>query len=318
MKLKCCFVVLMINTMIMIMVSTNQIKTQSNSKAISLLELKSETKNMLKSKSNLKTSSQTTVTTKFCNELCMECSENDRNYCTICKTGIYQFDYNCYSKCPDGTYTDTKWQVCRKCDVNCPLCWGPNSDMCGTTPGIRTTVTIIENEIRDFMKTYTFTKDEVMSWMNSLKVLLKDNRSLIADLDTSDTLSPSDIYNSRKVDMDLPIGSFSKLDGVFIPVPAYIDKNGELIQSHWVFKKGIWDGNSWNDQWYPRLNNFIKSKGSQNKIYYENGGYWVYERHRGNSHLLLEWYWIKTSNIIENVTDVATVLSQLNTIKIDV
>jgi hypothetical protein len=153
--------------------------------------------------------------------------------------------------------------------------------MCGTVPGIRTTVTIIENEIRDFIKTYTFTRDEVVSWMNSLKVLLKDNRSLIADLDTSDTLSPSDIYGSKKVDLELPLGSFSKLDGVFLPVPAYIDKNGELVQSHWVYKKGMWDGNSWNDQWYPKINNFIRLKGSQNKIYYENGGYWVYEQHRG-------------------------------------
>ena len=35
-------------------------------------------------------------------------------------------------------------------------------------------------------------------------------------------------------------------------------------------------------------------------------------------YLLLEWYWIKSSNIIEGITDIATVLSQLNTIKIDV
>ena len=131
------------------------------------------------------------------------------------------------------------------------------------------------------MNSYTFTKDEVMFWMNSLKVLLKDNKSLISNIDTSDTLSPSDIYNSKKVDLELPLGSFSKLNGVFIPVPAYIDKNGDLIQSHWVYKKGMWDGNSWSSEWYPRINTFIKQKGSQNKIYYENGGYWVYEKHRG-------------------------------------
>lgn len=32
----------------------------------------------------------------------------------------------------------------------------------------------------------------------------------------------------------------------------------------------------------------------------------------------LEWYWIKSNNIVETVTDVASILSQLNTIKIDV
>lgn len=31
-----------------------------------------------------------------------------------------------------------------------------------------------------------------------------------------------------------------------------------------------------------------------------------------------EWYWIKSNNIIESSTDEAMVLSQLNTIKIDV
>ena len=34
--------------------------------------------------------------------------------------------------------------------------------------------------------------------------------------------------------------------------------------------------------------------------------------------LILEWYWIKSTNIVESVSDVATLLSQLNTIKIDV
>lgn len=279
MKLKCCFLVIFLQ--VLIIITSSKIKS-SNENLTSFVELKTETKTQVKSKTNLKSKMQTKTTTKFCNELCMECSENDRNYCTICKTGVYQFDYNCYAKCPDGTYADTQWQVCRKCDLNCPLCWGPKSDMCGTVSGVRTTVTIIENEIRDFMRTYTFTRDEVVSWMSSLKVLLKDNRSLINDLDTSDTLSPSDIYNSHKVDQELPLGSFSKLDGVFIPVPAYIDKNGELIQSHWVYKRGMWDGISWNDQWFPRINSFIKLKGNQNKIYFENGGYWVYEKHRGN------------------------------------
>jgi hypothetical protein len=281
MKFKCGLLIFLLHTFFICCNIVSSPNTRLN--AISLLELKSESK--LKSNLKMKSKTGALTTTKFCNELCMECSENDRNYCTICITGVFQYDYNCYSKCPEGTYADTQWQVCRKCDVNCPICWGPNSDMCGTVPGVRTTVTIIENEIRDFMNSYTFTKDEVVSWMNSLKVLLKDNKSIINNLETSDTLSPSDIYNSRKVDLELPMGSFSKLNGIFIPVPAYIDKNGELIQSHWVFKKGMWDGNFWISEWFPRLNTFIKQKGSQNKIYYENGGYWVYEKHRGKKNI---------------------------------
>ena len=281
MKLKCCFFIFLVQILLVSIVLSEKVYSMKKDKFTSLLELKTELKVNLKSKLNLKSSAKTLSTTKYCNELCMECSENDRNYCTICKTGIYQFDFNCYSKCPDGTYEDSQWQVCRKCDVNCPLCWGPSSDMCGTISGIRTTVSIIENEIRDFMKSYTFTKDEVASWINTLKILLKDNRNLISQIDNSDTLSPSDIYSSKNIDLELPIGSFSKLDGVFIPIPAYIDKNGELVQSHWVHKKGMWSGSSWNSQWYPRINSFIKSKGSSNKIYYENGGYWVYEQHRG-------------------------------------
>jgi len=181
--------------------------------------------------------------------------------------------------------------------------------MCGTVPGVRTTVTMIENEIRDFMKSYTFSRDDVTFWVSSLKTLLQDEKSL-AQMEGSDTIAPSDVYNSKKIDLELPLGTFSKLDGVFIPVPAYLDKTGELVQSHWVYRKGMWDGSSWTSQWYPRLNSFIRLKGSQNKLYFENGGYWVYEQHK-------EWYWVKSTNIVESTNDVASVLSQLNTIKID-
>lgn len=69
---------------------------------------------------------------------------------------------------------------------------------------------------------------------------------------------------------------------MFIPVPSYFNKNGDLIHSHWVFKKGMWDGQTWNDQWYPRLPSFILNRGEKNKIYYENGGYWIYENSRGS------------------------------------
>ncbi len=111
---------------------------------------------------------------------------------------------------------------------------------------------------------------------------MKDDNTLSNTLNEMEPpLSPSDIYNTDKQDLPLPQGSFSRIDGVFIPVPTYINKKGDLIHSHWVYKKGMWDGQEWNDQWYPRIPSFIKEKGEKNKIYFENGGYWIYDNARG-------------------------------------
>ena len=82
-----------------------------------------------------------------------------------------------------------------------------------------------------------------------MKVILKEDPNLANDVSNLDvTLSPSDIYNTDKINIPLPQGSFSRIDGVFIPIPTYFNRNGDLIHSHWVFKKGQWDGQSWNDQ----------------------------------------------------------------------
>jgi len=98
---------------------------------------------------NTQTKSQAKITTTQigCNPLCLECSTNDQNYCQVCKVGIFQYNFNCFTHCPDGTFLDEKWQKCRVCDVNCPVCWGPASDMCGATTGLRTSVSILENEV---------------------------------------------------------------------------------------------------------------------------------------------------------------------------
>jgi hypothetical protein len=89
-------------------------------------------------------------------------------------------------------------------------------------------------------------------------------------------LSQDDVYGSNKIMIDLPIGSFSKNNGVFIPIPSYIDEKMELVASHWVYVKGMWNGRTWSDNWFPSVPSFIKTNGKRNKIYYENGGYWIY------------------------------------------
>lgn len=117
----------------------NSVKIQNNLKASTSLFTSTSTKSQ---------TSTMTTTQVGCNPLCLECSTNDQNYCSVCKVGIFQFNYNCFSKCPDGSYLDEEWQKCRICDANCPVCWGPASDMCGATPGLRTSVSILENEVK--------------------------------------------------------------------------------------------------------------------------------------------------------------------------
>lgn len=247
--------------------------------------LSSISSSKLKSNSKLKLS--------ICGPLCLECSEFDSSKCNVCKTGIYQYNNLCYNKCPDGSWADTEWQVCRPCDADCPICWGPRSDMCGSIFGVQTTVVLLENEVKNFFQSKPFDSKEVINWMNKLNVVLKkvkSNNIPMVENDLLDfqneqinfeTISPEDVYSSDKIEVELPIGSFSRNDGVFIPVPSYLDKEVEMITSHWIFIKGSWDGRNWNESWIPKLPTLIKLNSEKNKIYFENGGYWIYDKSRG-------------------------------------
>jgi hypothetical protein len=219
------------------------------------------------------------------------------------------YEFSCYIQCPEGTYLDNG--ECRNCNKNCPICWGAEIDSCGSIPGVKSSVVFLENEIKDFLKTYTFTMSEIDSWINSLKIILKQETTKGNEDVSQLILSQDDIYNSDLVEAELPLGSFSKLDGIFIPIPSYINKNKELIDSHWVFKKGMWDGRQWVDQYFPRLPTYIKNKGQKNKIYIENNGYWIYDQMR-------DWYWTKAKSLLEPLSNVVDELGQLNLIKIDV
>lgn len=233
--------------------------------------------------SSSRSNSKATLTTKFCNPLCKECSSNDRNYCTICNAGVPFYQYNCFAKCPDGTFLDQEWRECKKCNENCPICWGPDNDMCGTTFGLKTTVTSLEHEIKEFLSGYTFSRFEIEKWVNNLKFILTDEQYLPDDT-FKDSFRSVEVYSVESDSFELPIGSYSDADGVFIPVPAYINKNKELVNSHWIFKQGQWDGKRWVAQFYPRLPTYIRVKGSRNKIYYENNGYWVYDTMKGKKY----------------------------------
>ena len=99
--------------------------------------------------------------------------------------------------------------------------------------------------------------------------------------DIDSTISTGDVYGTNKIKGELPIGSFSRKNGIFIPIPSYLDENLDLIDSHWIFVKGSWLGNNWIDYWVPVLPSFIKQNGDKNKMYYENGGYWIYDNDKG-------------------------------------
>ena len=256
--------------------------------------------------------SKMTLTTKSCNPLCRECSINDLNYCTICQPNIIFFQYNCYTKCPEGFYIEKEEKQCKPCHTNCPVCWGPNPDMCGPTEGINTSVIALEEEIKNFLMNYTFTRQEIEKWLNSLKIILsKDNEEKILTEEDIETLSGNEIYNTHYPSIELPVGSFSTLEGVFIPIPSYMSLNKKLVNSHWIYKKGQWDGQRWVSQFFPRLPTFIRIYGQKNKIYYENKGYWIFDEFRN-------WYFIKNEKFIEQLKTVNDVLASLNTIKIDV
>jgi hypothetical protein len=239
--------------------------------------------NKMKSKTSL------TISSTKCNPLCLECSDGDFSICKVCKTGVYQYNNQCFNKCPEGTYADLEWQVCRECDSACPICWGPMSDMCGTFTGIKSFVVLLENEIKVHLQKNgrNYSTREIEKNLLDLKILLtklsKDKKIDIDKLQSmkifkDDTLSPEDVYSSNKIELELPLGAFSKNDGVFLPIPSYLSKEMELIYSHWIFVKGMWNGHTWLDNWFPKLPTFIKLFGDKNKLYYENGGYWIHDR----------------------------------------
>jgi hypothetical protein len=107
-----------------------------------------------------------------------------------------------------------------------------------------------------------------------------------------DIMSPDDVYGSDKISIDLPIGSFSRNNGVFIPIPSYLNEKMNMVNSHWIFVKGMWNGRNWSETWFPNIPSFIKQKGVRNKIYYENSGYWIFNsvnnRNHINSRMVLE------------------------------
>jgi hypothetical protein len=258
----------------------------------------------------------------------MECS--DLGECLTCKGGVYQYNKICYTNCPEGTWADLDWQVCRSCDPDCPVCWGPSSNMCGTVIGVQTRVVLLENEIKNYFTAKPLNSKEVYKWMKILNIVLQkiqenkkeyniDIKGGVKDFKNSNikndllkksseefngnlniyenfsldgnpdaySISPEEIYHSDKVELDLPMGTFSRNDGVFIPIPAFLTKNMELVDSHWIYVKGNWDGRNWIKEWFPKLPSFIKMKGEKNKIYFENGGYWIYQV--GKSKILIKF-----------------------------
>jgi hypothetical protein len=271
-------------------------------------------------KSLASTSTEKATTTTKCTQMCLECSMNDLNFCTQCHIGTYKYEFNCFAKCPDGTYLDSGMRTCIKCNESCPICWGGAANMCGETHGVYTSVFSLRNEIKTFLTSYTFTKSEIDKWISQLKIILTDFGEQITTNNRDNEIvnfTPSEVYSIsfQQDQTDLPIGSFSDFGGVFIPIPSYLNMKREVINSHWVFKKGMWDGKQWISNSFPRLPQFIKIFGEKNKIYYENLGFWIYDQMR-------DWYWMK--NEINSITmrqplsNVSDSLVELNTIKIDV
>jgi hypothetical protein len=132
------------------------------------------------------------------------------------------------------------------------------------------------------------------NWLNNLNLILKNinpfdifprnHRTRIdftKEEDIDSTISINDVYGSKKIHSELPIGSFSRKDGIFIPIPSYLDENMDIIESHWIFVKGNWIGDKWVNNWVPKLPTFIKTFGKKDKMYYENGGYWLYDNRKG-------------------------------------
>eukprot|EP00340_Litonotus_pictus_P003745 CAMPEP_0170519772 /NCGR_PEP_ID=MMETSP0209-20121228/5062_1 /TAXON_ID=665100 ORGANISM="Litonotus pictus, Strain P1" /NCGR_SAMPLE_ID=MMETSP0209 /ASSEMBLY_ACC=CAM_ASM_000301 /LENGTH=287 /DNA_ID=CAMNT_0010805735 /DNA_START=255 /DNA_END=1115 /DNA_ORIENTATION=+ len=207
--------------------------------------------------------------------------------------------------------------------------------MCGSQKGVTSRVVLIENEIKENFPLKDLSKEEVDHWLKTLKIVLKSqsnilfslkedlvkfsntiqNNSNVESTGTTNSevdLSPSDIYGTSKIPTKLPYGSFSKNDGVFIPIPSYIMKRINYVKNHWVYVKGQWNEFQWILEWTPILPSFIKQDGDKSKIYYENDGYWIF------NHIQGMWTWKKavkplfSPDVSYNLEEF---VAQLNTIK---
>lgn len=262
-------------------------------------------------KYKIKLENESSLTNKSCDHLCSQCSVNDSSYCTICQPGMIFYNFACYVSCPSGTFLDPETRICKECSSECPICWGSEKDMCGNNFGNKAKVVNLQDEIIEYFQTHIFIKDEVDQWLNSLKVIFKnDQQEIIYPMFVEKNPSFA-VYMQENNYADLPIGSFSSANGIFIPIPPYLNKDKKLIKSHWVFKKGMWDGKNWNEECFRRLPSFIVYKGSTDKIYQENNGYWAYDVAR-------HWTYIPAKNNDLEDINVSEKLSKLNQIKIDV
>ncbi|EAR95398.3 hypothetical protein TTHERM_00077020 (macronuclear) [Tetrahymena thermophila SB210] len=59
-----------------------------------------------------------------CNINCIDCKDDQPDYCTECKIKLLWKDGTCYQNCPDGYWNDTPNKMCRKCDQKCNTCLG--------------------------------------------------------------------------------------------------------------------------------------------------------------------------------------------------
>ena len=301
---------------------TTDSKTTTNSKIKNLLTSNLLSKSQTISSSNLlktnlsnlsheKTTSTLNLTTKHCNSLCAQCSLNDFNYCTLCQSGMIFYNFNCYATCPDGTFLQESTRKCLPCSENCPICWGSESSMCGTVYGVFTQVVELEKEVIEYFSTHIFVKEEIDEWLNNLKIIFANKiDEIIYPLFVEDNPLIS-VYLNDKISAELPIGTFGLSNGIFIPIPPYINKDKKLIESHWVYKQGMFDGITWHSDYFPRLPSFIKYKGTKDKIYVENNGYWVYD-------LVKQWIFINSNKIVQVDISIPEKLGRLNNIKFDV
>lgn len=295
--------------------SENKFISQIRSFASNKLLLKSQSQTQSRSKSKIsnktKSQNESSLTNKNCYHLCTQCSMNDSSYCTICQPGMIFYSFSCYISCPPGTFLEPETRSCKECHEECPICWGPERNMCGNSFGQKAQVVNLEDEIIYYFSSHIFIKDEVDQWLNSLQIVFKNQQQediypLFAERNPSFS-----VYIDENSYAELPIGSFSWGEGMFIPVVPYLNRDKKLIESHWVFRKGMWNGKNWQDQLTPRLPSFIALKGSRDKIYKEKNGYWVYDVSR-------HWIYISSKNIEQEALSVAEKIQKLNQVKIDV
>lgn len=282
-------------------ISKTNTNTDSSSNSSTSIKTETNTSN------STQNTSKSTTNTKLCGAGCIDCSDYDSNYCNKCVRGTAIYHFSCYDTCPLGTYYRTR-NSCDDCDPKCPVCWGPNNDQCGLFAGMSSNVLVLEDEIKNYFSSQNVNKIDVDRWFGSISYIIKNDKD--TNNKSSTTMNNSQVYGVFQNDVDLPFGSFSYNDGVYIPVPNGLSYTVDRNNSHWVYRKGQWDGKAWQSNWFPRLPLFIREKGNKMNIYEENNGYWVYSQEKG-------WFWVKSKNIraTENETNKIT---KLNTVKMNV